>query len=125
MSSDPAAAAAAQTKPFAQLLQEQRKGVLHTELSEQLQELVTAVVEHDKAGTLTIQLTVAPGPEEGTVRVLDKATLKAPEAEKKPSVFWPDEQGNLSRRDPRQPELPLRGVAGGRDDDNAEEATTA
>lgn len=116
-------AAGPQTKPFAQFLQEQRKGVLHTELSEALQELAAAVLEHDKAGTLAVTFTVAPGPEEGTVKVSDRLSLKAPEADKKPSVFWPDDQGNLSRRDPRQPELPLREVPGGADETDAEEAT--
>ena len=47
-------------KPFAAFLQEQRRGGLHGELSESLQELVRAVEEHRKAGTLTLTVKVAP-----------------------------------------------------------------
>jgi hypothetical protein len=104
-----------QTKPFAAFVQEQRRGALHTEVSDQLAELVHACVETGKKGTLTLQITVAPTKnEEGTVLVTDDIKVKAPKPDARPAIFFTDEHGNLSRQDPRQAELPLREVPGGR-----------
>jgi non-homologous end joining protein Ku len=92
-----------QVRPFAATLQEIGRGSVHDRLSEQLQQLVAAVTETGKKGTLTLQLTVAPV-KPGNVHnllVTAKTALKAPEG---------DEAGNLSREDPTQLKLPLRGV---------------
>jgi hypothetical protein len=97
-----------QTKPFAQFVQEQRSGGLHGEASEMLAELVAAVQQHGKSGSLTLEVKVAPGEAPGTLVVRDVLKAKLPEAEKSASLFFADDHGNLSRRDPRQPELPLR-----------------
>jgi hypothetical protein len=88
-------------KPFAAFLHEQRRGALHGELSEKLQELVLAVEEHRKAGTLTLTLSVKPFGD-GTVAITDKIVVKAPEGERGSGIFFADEDGNLSRDDPRQ-----------------------
>lgn len=97
-------------KPFAAFVQEQRSGGLHGELSDGLSELVTAVSEHRKAGTLTLTLKVTPNNDGVTVTVTDKVAVKAPEADRGAAIFFVDEDGNLLRRDPRQIELPLREV---------------
>ena len=86
-------------KPFAAFLQEQRRGALHGELSERLQELVLAVEEHRKAGTLTLTLSVKPNGN-GVVTISDKVVVKVPEGERGSSIFFTDEAGNLVR-DPR------------------------
>lgn len=101
-------------KPFATTLQEIGSGVLAARLSEQLQELTNAVVTTGKKGTLTVQLTVAPL-KPGNVKNLvttAKTVLKAPEddSESPSSVFFVDGDGNLTRDDPQQPTLPLRGL---------------
>ena len=95
---------AEERKPFAAFLQEQRRGGLHGELSESLQELVRAVEEHRKAGTLTLTVKVAPFGD-GTVAITDKVALKAPEGERGSGIFFTDEEGNLHRSDPRQQEI--------------------
>lgn len=98
-------------KPFSQFLIEQRGGGLHGEVSEKLQTLVAAVAEHGKAGTLT--LTISVKPVEGNLGqyvVSDDVKVKAPEPARGASLFFADDVGNLSRSDPRQPELPLREV---------------
>lgn len=99
-------------KPFGQFLLEQRDGGLHSELSEALQELVAAVAEHGKGGTLTLTVKVGPlkGAMYGQLVVLDEVKVKAPEGERGASLFFEDGSGNLSRSNPRQPELPLREV---------------
>jgi len=111
MTDDPETTPAAGTvKPFAQFLQEQRNGNLHSELSEKLQELVAAVIEHDKGGTLTLTVSVKPAGNGINLVVSDDVKCKAPEADRPVALFYADSAGNLSRRDPRQPELPLREI---------------
>lgn len=103
-----------QIKPFAAWLQEQRQGGLHGEVSDALAELVSKVAEHGKAGTLTLTVKVSPSKVDGAVEVDDKLALKAPEPEKSAALFFADSRGNLSRQDPRQPELPLREISSDR-----------
>lgn len=97
--------------PFTQFLVEQRQGGLHGDLSESLQQLVAAVEEHGKAGTLTLTIRVTPTSKgASTYFVTDDVKVKKPEADRGASLFFSDGHGNLSRTDPRQPELPLREV---------------
>lgn len=110
-------------RPFAEFLQEQRKGAAHLELSEAMNELVAAVIEHGKGGDLTLKISVAPAAKGAgnIVKVTDKVTLKAPEADRAGAIFFADRNANLSRSNPDQPELPLRAVADS-DNDEAKEA---
>lgn len=93
-------------RPFTGFLQEQRRGALHQELSDMLADTVAAVTEHGKVGTVTLTLKIKPAGDQ-MVQVFDELKCKAPEGEKAPSIFYTDEQGNVSRTDPRQGELPL------------------
>lgn len=106
-----------QTRTFTQFVQDARRGGLHGDLTEHMQELVRAVQEHRKSGSLTLTLKVGPGQAPGSVIVADELKLKVPEADKDVSLFFPDEHGNLHRSDPRQLEFdgPLRQLPGGRD----------
>lgn len=98
-------------KPFAAFLQEQRGAVLHAELSDGLAELVRTARLTGKTGTLTLQIKVAPQKDGETLMVTDKVTVKLPEGERGGSLFFDDETGFISRRNPRQPELPFRDVS--------------
>jgi outer membrane PBP1 activator LpoA protein len=103
-----------QVKPFAATLQELAGGTVAARLAEQLQELTQAVTDTGKKGTLTLQLTVAPL-KPGNVTnliVTAKTVVKAPEDDSATpsSVFFTDSAGNLTRDDPKQPTLPLRGL---------------
>lgn len=60
-----------QLKPFGQFLHEQRNGLLHDELSEELAELVKQCVETGKKGTLTLKVTVAPNKDDVTLLLTD------------------------------------------------------
>lgn len=106
---------ASQIRPAAAVIQEIGGGTLHTRISEQLAELTAAVTDTGKKGTLTVALTVAPikAGNTSTLVVSGRSVLKAPEGDDQSpsSVFFPDAAGNLTRDDPRQPSLPLRGLA--------------
>jgi len=101
-------------KPFAATLQEIAAGTFHTRVSEQLQDLVTAVTATGKKGVITVQLTVAPIKPGNTTNLIvtGHVAVKAPAAaDATPSsVFFHDDAGNLTRNDPTQPALPLRGL---------------
>ena len=103
-------------KPFSQFLLEQRNGSLHGELSDTLRELVEAVVQHGKPGALTLTVKVSPTKSYGQYEVVDEVKVKAPEPDRGASLFFADDRGNLSRSNPRQPELPLREVPGQSDE---------
>lgn len=98
-------------KTFATFVIEQRNGALHAEASDFLAELVKAVQDHQKAGSVTIKITVKPGSKgTGTLVVSDDVTIKAPTADRAAALFFPDEHGNLHRSDPRQQQFPMRRV---------------
>lgn len=101
-------------KPFAATLQEIAAGAFHTRVSEQLQDLVTAVTDTGKKGVLTLTVTVAPIKPGNTTNLIvtGSVAVKAPaSADAAPSsVFFHDAAGNLTRNDPNQPALPLRGL---------------
>lgn len=108
-------------KPFAAFVQEQRAGGLHGELSDGLAELVTAVKELGKPGSIVLTVKVTPNKDGATVTVTDKVKVSMPEAERGAAIFFVDDNGNLSRRNPNQQELPLKEVT--RDKPAAEAAT--
>jgi hypothetical protein len=100
-----------QVRPFAAFLHDQRGGVLHSELSEALAEVSQAVMLHNKGGKVTLTISVKPaGNAEHTVFIGDDVKVQVPQAEKPTSMFFVDDEGNVSRRDPRQAELPLKEV---------------
>jgi hypothetical protein len=112
-----------QRKPFAQFLQEARKGGLHTELSDELAELVHSCTETGKKGKLSLTVTVIPSKDmDGTVAIVDDVKVTAPKPDARPSLFWADDSGNLSRTNPAQAELPLTAVRGGRADDGDDDS---
>lgn len=115
---------APERKPFALVLQEMRKGGLHTELGDELAELVLQCVKTGKKGSLQITLEVDPG-DEGMVRISDKIGVKAPRFDTAKTTYWSDEKGNLQRNRPNQPELPLRGLNGGDGRDKESRDTAA
>lgn len=101
-------------RPFADFLREQGKGELHEELTEKLHELVGGVTDTGKPGTLTMQLKVAPmkgNPE--VLTVTDVVVVKVPRNERRPSIFYADDDGNLTKTDPNQPQLAGLKIAGG------------
>lgn len=104
-----------QVRPFAAVLAELAGGKVHTRLSEQLHELTTAVTATGKKGALTLSIEVKPlrPGDTKTLVVTAKTAVKAPEGDDAApsSVFFAGRDGNLTRNDPDQLQLPLRAVA--------------
>ncbi|MEV0090393.1 hypothetical protein [Streptomyces sp. NPDC050738] len=92
-------------RPFAAFLQDQAGGQLHAELSQQLHDLLQAVQETGKGGSIALKLDIKPisGTDGRTVTVTDSVTAKTPKTERPKSIFFLADDGNLSRTDPRQP----------------------
>lgn len=96
---------------FLQLLQHHRSGNLLTDLSKAVREAVESSQLMGKPAGLTLKIAIKPaGNGSGAVVVVDKLTIKLPEAQPTSSFFYADEAGNLHRNDPNQKELPLRVV---------------
>ncbi|MGH3355255.1 MAG: hypothetical protein ACRDOJ_05120 [Nocardioidaceae bacterium] len=90
-------------RPFADFLREQASGRTHDELGESLHDLVDRVRDTGKKGSVTLTVTVAPMKDDiDTLVISDEIKLRLPEHDRKASIFYPDEHGNLTRRDPRQ-----------------------
>lgn len=96
-------------RPFADVLRELGGGDTYDELTARLAEVVEAVTNTRKMGTLSITLKVKPNGDNG-VMVADEIKSKVPEAARGDTVFFVTSGGALVRQDPRQPDLPLRRV---------------
>lgn len=92
---------AATVRPFADVLSEVNKGLVADEAATRLAELVAAVRETGRKGTLKLTIEVAPfSGNDDIVKVSGSVDLRAPRAEPPASIFYPDDSGNLSRNDP-------------------------
>jgi len=101
---------AGNSRPFADLLREHRNGRTHDELSDALQEIVAAVTEEGKAGTLTLTIAIKPmGNSDGLEVALDIKS-KPPKPKAGVSIFFASPENNLVRQDPRQATMELREV---------------
>jgi len=89
---------------FSEILPQIRKGRAGDEISESLQRVVAAVAKTSKSGSLTLTLKVS---REGENEVAIEYDLrdKVP-IERGVALFFTDEDGNLTRRNPRQMVLP-------------------
>ena len=97
-------------RPFNAWLLEQRNGALHGELTEKLAEVVQAAVEHGKKGKLTLIIEIQPDKDLEAVFVRDEIKPLVPQPARGTALYHTDEAGNMTRNNPRQPELPLREV---------------
>jgi hypothetical protein len=94
-------------RPFDEFFREHRRGQSMYEASEVLRELVAAVEETGKGGSMTIKLSIKPDKKYGTtVEVRDEITAKLPQPEKGASLFYMDGSHNLVRNDPNQMTIP-------------------
>lgn len=95
-------------RPFAAVLQEQRQGSLHAELSDELANISQAVIDLNKSGTLTLTLKINPaGKGQAAVFITDEVKAKPP-VDKQSSMFFTDGKGNLTRRNPNQTSMPVQ-----------------
>lgn len=97
------------SRPFADVVRELAAGKVYEDLTTQLGEVVTAVLETGKVGELSLKLSIKPNGE-GSVRVLSDVKQKVPTPVVGETLFFATSSGSLIRNDPRQSELPLREV---------------
>lgn len=71
--------------------------------------LVKAVVDTNKAGTITLKVTVRPSTA-GALAVKPEVRLAMPKGMPAEALLWPTPDGNLVSEDPRQVKLELRPV---------------
>jgi hypothetical protein len=112
---------------FMDALLQLRSGKAVDELSQQLAELVGAVKKTGKQGTITLQLKVAPATA-GEVRqifVTDAIKFNPPMPARPSTLFYPNEDNQLLRKDPNQKELELRSVEGEQQDSQPLREVTA
>lgn len=97
------------SRPFIDTLRDIESGGLLDELSETQHSLIDAIRLTGKGGELTIKLAYKP---DGNGQMTIKADVKAkePALSRGTSLFFLTPEGNLTRRDPRQQDLPLRTV---------------
>ena len=98
-------------RAFALLMQDIRDGRTHSEMTASMDELLQAVRNTGKAGTITLEIKVKPasrGSEVDKVMITDKITVKAPKPERGDDFFWVTDDNGLSRNHPRQQNLDLR-----------------
>jgi hypothetical protein len=94
-------------RDFAATLMELDKGKLHKDCSEGLWDLIRSCEELKKTGSLTLTIMMKPmDTSDGSPMVMyGEVKLKLPVPPSSPTVMYVDEQGNLSRNNPYQPEL--------------------
>jgi hypothetical protein len=99
-------------RPFADLLREQRRGSMHDELTAKLHELVNAVESIGKPGklVLTIDIRKYKNDTGGVIEVSDDVELKLPKPDRPTAIWFTTADGNLSKTDPAQKQMPLTEV---------------
>ena len=97
---------------FPKSIYEIDNGATMNEFAAALSAINAAVREVGKGGEVTLTITVTPASKGNTDVVMVKSKVKAklPEATRRQTVFYLDEDNQLVRNDPKQQELPLRVV---------------
>jgi hypothetical protein len=103
-------------RTFAQLLQHVQDGDLHVDLTNELRDLV-ASLENVRAeqggkpkGSIVLKLDFTL--DSGVFEVVADYAIKAPKIARSKSHFWATPDNLLTKRNPKQAELPLRTVGG-------------
>jgi hypothetical protein len=97
--------------PFTDILGQIRKGRPNEEATQALADVVRAVDETGKPGSVTVTLKVTPSKHGGPEKtILAEVKAKKPIAEIPPAVFFSTEDGDLLRSDPNQEEMVFREV---------------
>lgn len=93
---------------FIDTIRQLQGGKVQTELSEKLNECVTAAKHHGKVAKIKVELTIQP--DGSQVFITEKVDQTLPQKDRPKTLFWPTEDGNLSRKDPSNLELDLKSV---------------
>lgn len=89
-----------------QVISAQRNGKCLLEAQEKLQEAVKKAAATGKKASLIIRLDIIPVQADGEIVVKDQVTNKLPVPEKASTTFFVNDDGTLTREDPKQREFP-------------------
>lgn len=92
-------------RPITDVLRDVRGGQFVDAATDVLATVVKAVLEHRKAGEVTITLKLKPDPVENGVEIDAQVKSKTPLPSVGKAIFFADEEGGLLRTDPRQREM--------------------
>jgi hypothetical protein len=99
-----------------QILSQIRNGALEHEATSDLADVVRGVNNTGKGGELTIKIRIKPtGPADATLFVDGEVIKKIPTPERELSIFFPTQDGSLTKTDPNQMPLGLRPVGSSSD----------
>lgn len=93
---------------FVDTLKDIRNGSLLTELPQALSDVLAAVRATGKGGTLTLTLSIKPlEGSANSILISDDVKTKLPQPTRQTTVMFVTDKNELTRRDPRQPPLPM------------------
>lgn len=93
-------------QPFVGFITDHRAGRTASDLTEALHSVTNAVRATGKPGSVTLTIAIQPLKDaEDVLKVTDTVKTKIPESPRPASVYFPDDEGNLLRDNPRQPGL--------------------
>lgn len=81
-------------------------GEIDRKLTDALTEVLAAVMDLGRSGTITLKLTVSQQ-DDASVLVLPTITVKAPQASARAQHFYVDAERRLALADPFRPQLPF------------------
>jgi hypothetical protein len=90
---------------FIEALEKVDDGLFLNEIGDKLAAVVTACLARGKKGGIQISLGLKPG-SKGRLEMVARVDSALPKSDNYGASFYGTEDGHLSRRDPRQPELP-------------------
>lgn len=90
-------------------------GVTAEEASDEMAEVLQAVKDTGRQGTITVKLTIKPESiQAGQVSITPEITSKAPQLPRDKSLLFMTPDNNLEREDPRQKKMEFEAVDGGK-----------
>ena len=92
------------------LLSEHGGGATQEEISDAIRDVVAAVTDEGKAGTVTVTISIKPLGKGNGLSVGIECKAKPPKQAAGVSVFFADGSNNLQRQDPRQSSMELREI---------------
>lgn len=96
-------------RPFTDIIGEIENGDFLADLTSSLYNVVRAVQDTRKPGSIKMAFTITPTGK-GSVEIDTKVDVKEPEHDRPSTTFFVAKDGSLLRNDPNQMRLPLREV---------------
>jgi hypothetical protein len=95
------------TMKLALVLGEMNRGAIVAQGDAELAKAIQAIREHGKTAEITIKVKIKPTGEHDEVEVTAEFSSKLPSPKLRAATFFMTDEGDLTREDPQQPDLPL------------------